>query len=120
MSEDTTLYRLNAIDSRLTGIDEKFDTIVTKIDSLKEDLIKSKCSQPNMCLILKSQIDNTTATLVKINERLDAGEKRCADTEKKVVSLENWQRIAFYTFGFLGSLAVFFRDQIVHVLNWIF
>lgn len=54
MSEDTTLFRLNQIDSRLTGIDEKFNTIVDKIDSLKEDLIKSKCSQPNMCLILKT------------------------------------------------------------------
>lgn len=69
--QDTNDYRFEALEARADKTDEKLDTILQKIDTLRSELLLNRCSQPNLCVLLRQQMADMAATLTRLNNRLD-------------------------------------------------
>jgi len=113
MSDDKTEFRLTKIETKLDQLDTKFDL-------LKTELLQSRCSQPNMCLALKMQMDSTTSNIQKITTQLEKAQtdiEKLNDEKDKIVI---WQRVIFWGVGVVGGILVFFREGVISILSKIF
>lgn len=118
--QDRNDYRLDALEARADKTDEKLDAILEKIDLLRSEMSNHRCPQPGLCVVLKVQIDNITATLSRLNARLDQVETdhaaKIAGLEKDVRSLDLWKNWILGGLALLTGLLGYFSNEIKQLL----
>jgi len=121
MSEqETANFRFDAIEQRLDKWEEKVDAILGKIDALRTELLTNRCSQPNLCVLLRSQLDEVSKTITKLNDKIDKKEKENEEKlnviQNDISSLNLWRNYLIGGFVFLMTLLTYFSNEIKNLL----